>query len=191
MITSMSPLERLVLQQPLRPLKRAEFEELVRQGFFEDEKVELLFGHLVTMSPQGNSHMYVMRRLNELFILALAGRASVQPQGSYAASDESEPEPDLAIIPRDLGPNDYPSNAHLLVEVSVTSQAKDRRIKRVLYARAGVPEYWLVDVPAATVEIYREPVDGDYRSVTTVGKSDTISPLAFPDVAIRVAEFLP
>jgi Uma2 family endonuclease len=178
-------------REPLRGLKRSEFERLVELGLFEDEKLELLRGMLVPMSPQGDRQARAVRRLNKLLVLALVDRASVGPQLPFAASASSEPEPDLYVIPPDEGLEGHPTTALLIIEIADESLRKDRRVKAPIYADNGVPEYWIVNLRDDVVEVHRQPVDGAYTRVTTHPPGDTLRLLAFPDVAIAVADIIP
>ncbi len=172
-----------------RPLHRDEYAALVDQGRFEDEHVELLEGVIVEMSPQGNEHSYAITQLTELLVVALQGRAKVRPQCSFVAGETSQPEPDIAVvpIPRD---HTHPREALLLVEVAQTSLAKDRGIKARLYAAAGVPEYWVVDLQAKAIEVRTQPTEGGYAQCRAARIGECIRLVAFPDVAIRVADVL-
>src|SRR6188768_3841740 len=96
----------------IRPLRRVEYDQLILLGAFEDEKIELLDGEMVAMSPIGTVHNAVVQRLNELLILALHGRASVRCRSSFAASELSEPEPDFTVVARGDYEDDHPSSAH-------------------------------------------------------------------------------
>jgi Uma2 family endonuclease len=175
----------------LRLISRAEYERMVDLGMFADERVELLCGQLVRMNPQGAPHALVVERLTELLILALHGRARVRCQLPYAASSLSEPEPDLAVIPLDEPTTEHPSRAEFLVEVSDSSLAKDRRIKHAIYADAGVPESWIVDLEGERVEILSEPTEGQYQHSRVYGRGQAITPRAFPDVRVAVDDVLP
>ena len=176
----------------MRPLKRAEYDRLVALGCFDDEKIELLNGMLVAVSPQGAGHAYVTTKLTALLIRALGERAIVQCQAPLGAWDDSEPEPDLAVVPNRDYSHDHPASALLVIEVAQSSLDKDRLVKATLYARAGVPEYWIVNLPERVVEVHRDPrPDGGYASVTIHGADQTIHPAAFPDVAVAIAEVLP
>jgi Uma2 family endonuclease len=181
-------IEDLVASERLRLLRRVEYDWMVGQGFFETEKVELLDGVIVEMSPQGTRHAATVQRLNPLFVLALRGRAAVRVQSPFVASDISEPEPDIAIVP----PGDYdashPSQAFLLVEVAESSINRDRRVKTRVYAAAGVPEYWLVDVASGTIEIRTQPTAGGYSQVRIARSGESIRLQAFPDVEIAVSD---
>lgn len=181
-------IEDLVASERLRPLRRVEYDWMVGQGFFEAEKVELLDGVIVEMNPQGTRHAATVQRLTPLFVLALRGRADVRVQSPFVASDISEPEPDLAIVP----PGDYdaahPSQALLLIEVAESSINKDRRVKTRVYAAAGVPEYWLVDVAMGTIEIRTQPASDGYTRVRIARPGDSIALQAFPDIEIAVGD---
>lgn len=179
----------------IRPLKRRltrdEYDHLVELGIFTTEdRIELLRGVLVEVSPQGSPHAEVVQRLAEWLLPALLGRARVSVQRPFAASRDSEPEPDIAVVP----PADYsgahPNRARLLIEVSDSSIRKDRVLKAAIYAEAGIPEYWVVDVPAERVFVLRRPRRGQYTSVQRVGPSGELSPEKFPDVRIGVGELL-
>ncbi|MFZ5469736.1 MAG: Uma2 family endonuclease [Myxococcota bacterium] len=179
-------LEQLHPEQ-LRPLRRTEYDRLVELGAFdEDEHVELLSGMLVAMSPLGPDHAAVISWLTQELVHALRRRAEVRVQLPLALSDDSEPEPDLTVVP----PGDYraahPTHAWLVVEVANATLRKDRLIKARLYAEAGIPEYWIVNLADQVLLVHRQPVSGAYTSVTEhrAGRAHLAK---FPDVAIDVA----
>ena len=171
-----------------RPLRRVEFHQLAELGAFEDERVELLEGVLVPMNPIGTRHSSAVDALNELLVLALAGRARVRPQNPFAASDISEPQPDLLVAPLADYRADHPAVAHLIIEVAESSLAKDRGTKARIYAQEGVAEYWIVDIAAERIEVYREPSGGGFQSVRVFEKDEAVTLLRFPDVSVRVAD---
>lgn len=175
----------------IRPLQRAEYDRLVASGCFADERLELLRGALVTMSPQGAGHAECVRRLTELLVLALVGRAAISPQCPFAATSDSEPEPDLAVLPLASYHREHPTAAHLVIEVAASSLGKDRAVKAGIYAESGVPEYWIVDLAAERIEVRRAPTGGDYRELTTVRRGERIGLVAFPEVALEVDAILP
>lgn len=174
----------------MRPLARVEYERLVELEMFEDERVELLYGAVVRMSPKGPAHESALERLLELFVQALVPRATVRVQSAFAASDVSEPEPDVLVVPRRSYETVHPSEAYLIVEVSHSSLAKDRGVKARLYAEAGVGEYWVVNLVDGVIERYTVPKDGRYTVVTMHRKGDRIALVRFPDVVIAVADVL-
>lgn len=176
----------------MRPLRRVEYDHLVDLGVFEGEKIELLRGVLVRMSPQGVAHASTIQRMTHLLVLSLgaSGRAAIRVQLPLALGDDSEPEPDLAIVE----PGDYsehhPSRALVIIEVADSSLAIDRGEKAELYASAGIPEYWLVDVGRRLIEVHTDVVDGVYTRIVPYSRGDAISPRAFPDVALHVDAIL-
>ncbi|CAN5700833.1 Uma2 family endonuclease [soil metagenome] len=175
-----------IAPERVRPIRREEYDRLVTMGFFEGEKVELLYGSVVEMASQDPEHAFPVERLTELLVPRLVSRASVRIQLPFAASDESEPEPDVAIVPRADYRHEHPSAAFLIIEVARTSQTKDRNVKAGLYAESGVTEYWIVDVPAKTVEVYRDAAAGAYADVTSRQSGDELAPVQFPDVILKV-----
>lgn len=181
------PMEQ-ALDTPQRPFTRAEYERMAELGFFDNEKVELLYGRVVPVSPQGNPHALACERLNEILVLALAGRARVRPALPYPAADHSMPEPDLAVFPREYG-DDHPTGPHLVIEVSASSLRQDTGLKRRLYAEAAVPEYWVVDLQHAVIRVHRHPRDGRWASVVEVD-GGSLAPLAFPDAVVDVGALL-
>ena len=190
----MLDLESLASLPPerIRPIRRVEYERMAELGMFEDQKVELLGGLVVEVSPQGTRHVEAVMRLNEIFGRALpAGRARVAPQLPFALSDISEPEPDLVLVPvRDYS-HEHPAVALLVVEVAQSSLHKDRRIKAALYAAAGIPEYWIVNLEDDQLEVHRAPAATGYDEVVIHRAGAEVRPLAFPDFAVQVADLLP
>ena len=160
---------------------------MVAQGWFEGERVELLEGFIVRTTPQKPPHSSIVQRLNKQLVLAFAasGRAEVRCQLPIALSELSEPEPDFAVVAPGDYEDDHPTAAYLLVEVAHTSMAQDRR-KATLYARAGVPEHWLIDVNNQLIEVFTEPVGDAYTRVTPYRRGETLAARAFPDVALAV-----
>jgi len=133
----------------------------------EDDHVELLEGVIVEMSPQGAAHARIVARLNRFLVLSVGESFEVRPQLPLTLDEQSEPEPDLAVVPAEAGISDeHPHHALLVVEVASASLEHDRKVKARLYARASIPEYWLVDAERKCIEVYREPdtAQGHYRS---------------------------
>jgi Uma2 family endonuclease len=161
---------------------------MVAAGFFRGERVELIRGVVVEMSPQNAPHSYVIQILSRLLIPRLLGRADVRVQLPFVAGADSVPEPDLAVVALGNYMNAHPSQAFLIIEVADSSLMLDRQEKAELYAQAGVPEYWVVNVAGRIIERHSEPTDGTYARVTPFRSGETVSPLAFPDVVVRVDE---
>jgi len=176
----------------LHPFSRSDFERLVALGLFEDARVELLRGVVVSMSPQGPWHAVVTARIHEALLRALGGRVFVMSHSPLALSDDSEPEPDVAVYGPDVSAESLPTEALLVVEVSDASLEKDRGLKRTLYADGRVPEYWVVSRADAAVEVYTDPGEAGYgyASCVVARRGDTIRLARFPDVALAVDELL-
>jgi Uma2 family endonuclease len=179
---------RAIAHAEPRRLTRREYDKLAELGFFQGERVELIHGIVVRISPIGPGHADLIDRLNELFVTALVGRARVRIQQPFIACDESEPEPDVAVVL--LGPyaKAHPDRAHLLVEVAESSLAYDLETKAPLYASSDVPEYWIVDVASRAVDVHTAPERGRYTSITRFAIGETLRPQTFREVAISVAQ---
>lgn len=185
------PLENLDPSQ-IRPIRRVEYDRLVELGVFdEDERIELLRGVLVKMSPQGSPHAWVVQVLNKLFTTGVGDRAIVRPALPFAASDDSEPEPDLAVVPPENYRDHHPDSALLIVEVADSSLRKDRIIKADIYAEGNVREYWIVNVDERVLEIHRDAAGGQWHTLTKLTAGETVSPIAFPELVVNVADILP
>lgn len=190
MLSAQPHIEDLVASERLRPLRRVEYDWMVGQGFFSQERVELLDGFIVEMSPQGTRHAGAVRRLTHLLIKALGDRAYVRIQLPFAASDVSEPEPDVAVVPPGDEDAAHPSSAFLIIEVADSSLKRDQLVKTRIYAGTAVPEYWVVDVANDTIEIRTTPRDRAYGAVRVARPGETIRLQAFPDVEIAVSDVL-
>jgi Uma2 family endonuclease len=147
------------------------YNRMVATGALEGEPVELLEGLLVEVSPQGSNHYAAIVRLTRHLA---AARAWLGVQGPLEIRPHSEPEPDLALIEGEPSSNQLPRAALLAVEVAVTSHRKDRETKGDMYARAAVPTYWLVDVPARAVEVRSEPGAKGYGRCDTYRVGDRV-----------------
>ncbi len=180
---------------------RLEYERLVNLGGFQPgDRVELVGGQLVVREPQGTPDSTGIRLVACALRAAFGPDWNVDQQLPVALDDESEPEPDVAVVPG--GPRDYltshPGRPALLVEVAESSLAFDREHKGSLYARARVPEYWIVNLVDRVLEVYRDPVESpaapygwQYGALLRLGPTDFISPLSAPHARIAVADLLP
>ena len=160
-----------------------------------DERVELIDGEIVQMPPMNSPHASSLNRIARLFNRGLGDHeAFVWVQCPIAFPGNTEPEPDVAILqPRaDFYRTTLPTpqDALLLVEVSDTTLRYDRNVKVPLYAQQGIPEVWLVNLPAETVEVYRNPQGAAYRETNQYRRGDTISPQAFPNLQLAVEQLL-
>jgi len=172
-----------------------EYHRMVETGILRpDARVELLDGKIIDMSPIGPFHGGVTKRLIRFFTSLAKGRWIVSAQDPLHLDQHSEPQPDLMLLKP--AADDYtirhpvPADVFLLIEVADTTLALDRDEKLPAYGRAGVAEVWILNLPARTIEVYREPHFTGYTSNTTLAAGAKASPLAFPDVALEVAELL-
>lgn len=173
-----------------------QYERMVETGVLtEDDRVELIEGEILEMPPQHPPHTTPVRRLTRALMEGVGDRAVVLIQMPIRLPPSSEPEPDLALArppdERYVARHPEPQDLLLVVEVSHTTQLYDRNMKIPLYARQGIRELWLIDVPAERFEVYREPGPDGYETVENVARGGTVTPLAFPDVRIAVDDVLP
>jgi Uma2 family endonuclease len=171
-----------------RRVKRDEYHRMAEVGIFDGERVELLRGAIIKMSPTNPPHADTLDRLAEILLPALVGRARVRTQGPVLAADDSEPEPDLAVFALGDYSGRHPDRVMLVVEVSDSPLRKDRLLKGPLYAESGFEEYWIVDVAARTVEVHRGPLGDGWKSVTRHDATETLHVAAFPDVTLPIAQ---
>jgi Uma2 family endonuclease len=171
-----------------------EYERIGAAGLLPpDRRLELIDGDIIEMTPIGPPHAYVVDQLAEWAMQQLAGRARVRVQGPVRISDLTEPEPDLMVL-RPAG-SEYrsrhprPDDVLLVIEVSDTTAHFDRRVKRPLYATAGISELWIVDLGAHLIEIATSPAAGRYEAVRRVRKGQ-VAPRAFPDMQLTVEDLL-
>ena len=183
-----------------RPLRRREYDRLVALGMFVGERLELLDGSLVVREPQGSVHAAIAARVGEVLAEAFGAGWHCRLHAPLAVDDASEPEPDVAVVAG--GALDYlaahPSSAALVVEVADSSRRLDRRLKTGLYARARLPEYWIVNLVDGVLEVHRdpcqvpdEPYGWAYRSVEILRPPAAATPVGAPARSIPVAELLP
>ena len=162
--------------------------------FHDDDRVELIDGRIVEMSPIGGRHVACVIRLTNALAPLVGARGLVSGQNPLVLGRRSEPVPDVVVLRRrdDLSGAWLPAreDALLVIEVAETSLRYDRETKIGLYAEAGVPEVWLVNLLGDAVEIYSDPLEGGYRDIRTARRGETIAPLAFPDLRLPVAEIL-
>jgi Uma2 family endonuclease len=153
--------------------------------------VELLRGEVYQMSPIGPKHFYAVMRLDHRLREALGPKAVVAVQSPLRLFEDSEPEPDLLVLRppleryQDRLPT--PEDVLLLVEVADTSLEFDREVKLPLYAEAGIPEVWLVNLKENLLEVYRDPRGGRYREIRLLSPEEEVSPTLLPEVSLRWA----
>jgi Uma2 family endonuclease len=170
-----------------------EYHRLIASGVLNDRRVELISGELVEVAMEGEPHAYSSDEAGEYLTTLLGERAKVRQAHPVTLSNDSEPEPDLAIVQR-LGReyrqhHPYPSNIFWLIEYADSSLSKDLEVKAKLYASAGIQEYWVVNLQTMEVRVFRQPSTDGYgtEEVLTEGP---IQPLAFPDLAIDLERLL-
>lgn len=187
-------IEGQIIDKSSQPIGRRRFtvEEYYRMAeagiLREDERVELIEGEILEMSPIGRRHAACVARLDDLLRQKTRGKFLIWPQNPVQLNDLSKPQPDIAILKKRkdyyAGLNPAPADVLLIVEVADTTVQHDRTVKAPLYARAGIPEVWLVDLPGEAVEIYARPEQGEYQTRLTLKRgesiiSPTISGLSF------------
>lgn len=175
-------------------LSRSEYDRAVKAGVFEpDARLELVDGDLLAVTPQGSRHATGVDLVADSLRYAFRTGFHVRMQLPLAIDDYSEPEPDVAVVTG--GIRDYreahPTTALLVVEVSDDSLRRDRTVKQRLYARCGIPEYWVLALPDAHLEVYRDPTADGYRTVSIHRAGETVAPLAHPEARIAVDDLLP
>ena len=171
-----------------------EYHKLAEVGILdEDDRVELLDGEIIIMSPIGYRHAKAVRRLNKTFVRQSKDRYEVDIQDPVVISEYSEPEPDLILLMPEV--DEYEGlpearHTHLVIEVADSTLRYDRGRKLKAYARAGIVELWIVNLKNNTVEIYREPSGEAYLTQHVARGQERIAPATFPDVEITVAKIV-
>jgi Uma2 family endonuclease len=176
---------------PTRRFTVAEYQKLGEAGILhEDDRVELLNGEIITMSPIGHRHITAIRHLLEVFSEQRRRRYWIDVQSPLTLGDGSQPQPDLILLRRKTAGNRVPEAADVLlaVEVADSSLGYDRSEKLPAYARAAIPEIWIVNLLQDVIEVHRDPQGGAYQTILRHGHEATLSPLSYPDVEVRVSE---
>jgi len=175
-----------------------EYRKMGEAGIFgEDDRVELVEGEVVQMTPIGDRHVESVMRLNRLLSRWAFGASEadlfVSVQNPLVLGEYGEPQPDLVVVRRSAGSSGTPTarEALLVVEVAATSLIHDRERKLPLYAASGIPEAWVVDLDADVVEVYSEPAPGQYRNSASFGRDDRIASANLPGLAFDASEALP
>ncbi|MCB0572747.1 MAG: Uma2 family endonuclease [Phaeodactylibacter sp.] len=157
----------MAIQLSQRLINVKEYQKMAEVGILaDDDRIELLEGKLIELSPVGRKHAAMVKRLTALLYDILAGELIISVQGPIRLGEYSEPEPDLALL--ELSSNYYEDhlpeakNVLLIIEVADSSLEKDRAVKLPIYAGAGIPEYWVVSLEARSVEVYRSPRGDGY-----------------------------
>ena len=179
------------LERPRRLFTVDEYHQMADVGIFgPEERVELIDGEIIQMSPIGPRHAGAVINITRLLVTRLGDRAVLSPQNPVVIRPRSEPQPDMLVLrPRATSysrAHPTPEEVLLAIEVADTTARFDRIVKARLYARARIAEYWLVDVERACVDVFRVPSGDGYTDTERVGRGGTVASLAFPDVVIAV-----
>ncbi|HEX9189108.1 MAG TPA: Uma2 family endonuclease [Vicinamibacteria bacterium] len=181
-----------LLPESPRLLSVDEYHRMIEAGILdEDERVELLEGVIVASPPQSPAHAHCILWLSRLLIRRLGEEHVVGVRTPLTLGARSEPEPDLSVVRADsVSRERHPGTAVLVIEVAHDSLRRDRRVKGALYARHGVPEYWIVNLEERVVEVFLEPdtTSGTYRRSRTVTTAETLASEALPEISFPVAE---
>jgi Uma2 family endonuclease len=166
-----------------------EYERMVETGILtQDDRVELIEGEIVEMSPIGDAHAAFVANLNHLLVHGVGDRARVWVQGPLRVPPRSKPQPDLALLRSRsyVRAGATTDDVLLVIEVADTSLQYDRTVKLRLYARAGIREYWIVDANTETLEVYRSPSDERNPDQRRLARGERVAPLAFPEASLPV-----
>lgn len=185
-----------VAEAPLRVhrFSRVEYDRMVDADVFgPDDNIELLDGEIIDMAPQKSRHTTAVTLIAETLRKVFGAGFHVRVQMPLLLDDRSEPEPDIAIVigtPRDYRDR-HPASAVLIAEVAETTLAYDRGRKLAAYARAGIAEYWILDVLGEALEVHRRPDGNGYAERRVLKAGDDVASLAAPDFAVAVSDLLP
>jgi Uma2 family endonuclease len=175
---------------------RKEYYRAAELGLFRPgERLELLDGEIIDKMTQKPPHAVAVGQASDILAGAFGPTHHVRSQQPLILTPESEPEPDVVVVPGTrsdyLASHPRAVDARLVIEVSDTTLGFDRGRKRTAYARAGIPEYWIVNLVGRQVEVCRDPRGARYRSVTVYDEQQGITPLAAPEASVRAADLLP
>lgn len=170
-----------------------EYHRMIAAGILSERRVEMLKGEIVEMSPEGEPHAYCSHEAGEYLTQLLSKRATIRQAKPITLPNNSEPEPDIAVVQR-LGRDyrehhPYPENIFWLIEYANSSLEKDLETKSKIYAEAGIAEYWVVNLKKFHLVVFREPLDGEYATKLTLTVGE-IQPLAFPDISVFVEQII-
>ncbi len=187
-----------------RRWKRVEYDRMIECGIFDadvrENRLELVDGLLVLREPKTPPYATAVRLGDRALTTAFAEGFHVRPYAPVALDDDSEPEPDLSVVRGAIDDyaHEHPARPALIVEIALTTLDFDREFKSSLYARAGIVDYWIVNLVERVLEVRRRPISSEaapygwtYEELTVLGASDAITPIAAPFVSILVADLLP
>lgn len=171
-----------------------DYHRMIEVGLLEGRQVELLNGEIIEMPPEGPEHAYLGDQTSRYLMGLLGEQASVREGHPITLPNDSEPEPDIAIV-RPLGStyrnhhHPYAEEVFWLIEYANTSLGKDLDAKRKAYAAAGIQEYWIIDLKQRQLILFCEPISGDYRFETSFTTGE-VRPLSFPNILVSVRRLL-
>ena len=167
-----------------------EYHRMIESGVLDNRQVELIKGEIIEVPPEGEPHAYFSTDVGHYLARLLGNRALVRPAKPITLPNESEPEPDIAIV-KPLGReylthHPYPEDIFWLIEYSDATLTKDLNIKSLVYAEVSVSEYWVVNLRNRSLTVFRDPQAGQYASRKSY-TSGSLTPLTFPDVSILLS----
>lgn len=185
----------MAVQLVRRSFTVEEYHRMAQAGILvEDDRVELIQGEIVTMAPIGSRHQACVDCFTELLSPQVARRAILRVQGPVRLGEYSEPQPDVALLKpqADFYARGHPRSEDVLLVIEVTenSATYDREVKLPLYARAGLPEVWLVNLAEERIEVYQKPRSQGYEGVQHLGRGQHVAPQALPDLELAVGDVL-
>lgn len=167
-----------------------DYHQMIESGLLAERSLELINGEIIEMSPEGIAHSFYCRGTAKYLCSLLGNRAEISEAHPITLPNDSEPEPDIAIVrtPDTLYQthHPFPEDIFWLIEIANTTLVKDLGVKRDIYAFAGIPEYWVMNLQTLELVVFRDPIDNEYRSKICLS-SGTISSLAFPEIPIDIS----
>ncbi|HUO10317.1 MAG TPA: Uma2 family endonuclease [Phycisphaerae bacterium] len=190
----------MTIAEPPSRLKftRDDYYRMFNMGLFEGQRVELIQGEIIKMSPQNNPHALTCAIVNNWLVKSLSDDFTVRCQLPFVASDDTEPEPDFAVLPGSpQSQQEHPTTALFVIEVAASSLSYDRK-KTDIYASRGVPECWILNIPDRQIEVFRQPAAAAespfghrYNSSTVFSLEQTVQLLNLPIPPIQVKRLFP
>lgn len=185
----------MAIEAERRLLTVDDFNRMIEACIFgEDERIELINGELIRMAPIGHGHGGQVKRSVRILSRLVGERALMSVQDPVEMPDLAEPQPDVALLrPRSddySHSNPTAADVLLLIEVADSSLEFDRQTKALMYAQAGIADYWIVNLVDEQLIVLREPTPDGYASVQTLGRDDSVTLLAFPDLTVAISDIL-
>jgi Uma2 family endonuclease len=167
-----------------------DYHQMIESGLLDNRSLELINGEIIQMSPEGVSHSFYCRGTAKYLRSILGDRAEISEAHPITLPNDSEPEPDIAILrtPDTLYQTRHPlpNDVFWLIEIANSTLVKDLGVKRELYAQADIPEYWVMNLQTVELVVFRNLAVNEYQSEICLSNG-TISPLAFPDISIEIS----